>query len=126
MSFDWSDYLSLAESLSQHPEAPGPEEAALRAAISRAYYAAYCTARNFAHSRGEITLTRTAGDHQLVIGHFKGSEDRGKKSIGLWLDRLRDNRNSADYDDTLTGNPRSQAQSSIAQARNVLTKLNTL
>ncbi len=125
MSFDWSDYLSLAESLSQHPEAPGPEEAALRAAISRAYYAAHCTARNFARSRG-ITLTRTGRDHQLVIDYFKESKDKGRKSIGLWLDRLRDDRNKADYDDTLTGDPRLQAQSSVAQARSVLTKLNTL
>jgi uncharacterized protein (UPF0332 family) len=41
MSFDWADYLRLAESLVSNPNAPGPEEAALRAAISRAYYAAF-------------------------------------------------------------------------------------
>jgi hypothetical protein len=46
MSFDWADYLKLAEALTQAPTVPGPEEAALRAAMSRAYYAAFCSARN--------------------------------------------------------------------------------
>lgn len=37
MIFDWADYLKFAEALQANPEAPGPREAALRAATSRAY-----------------------------------------------------------------------------------------
>ena len=51
MSFDWADYLKLAEALTRDPSSPGPEEASLRTAISRAYYAAYRSASNLAASR---------------------------------------------------------------------------
>jgi hypothetical protein len=47
MSFNWSDYLLLAEAMTKKPNTPGPKEAALRAAVSRAYYAAFCASRNF-------------------------------------------------------------------------------
>ena len=39
MSFDWSEYLDLARELAKF------SEAGQRSAISRAYYAAFCTAR---------------------------------------------------------------------------------
>ena len=58
MSFDWADYLKLAEALTQSLTVPGPEEAALRAAMSRAYYAAFCSARNLAGNREGLALTR--------------------------------------------------------------------
>jgi hypothetical protein len=40
--FDWSDYLTLAKQL-----ATNADEASKRAAISRAYYAAFGLARNY-------------------------------------------------------------------------------
>lgn len=40
MAYDWSEYLALAKELSQKGS-----DAAARSAISRAYYAAYNTAR---------------------------------------------------------------------------------
>lgn len=67
MSFEWADYLTLAEALSRNPGVPGPEEAALRTAISRAYYAAYRRALNIAVARREINPTGQASDHSLVI-----------------------------------------------------------
>ena len=48
MSFEWADYLKLAAALAEEPDSLGPEEAALRSAASRAYYAAFCASRNFA------------------------------------------------------------------------------
>lgn len=126
MSFHWGDYLTLAESLVSDPAAPEPREAALRAAISRAYYAAFCSARNLAKSQGEIVPTRTASEHELVIVHFRGSSDPRRRRIGADLGRLRKYRNNADYDDQLAGDPLAKAKLSVATARNVLTALGSL
>ena len=126
MSFDWTDLLTLAEALKSAPNSPGPREASLRSAISRAYYAAFCVARNFGRDRGEFTPTGTGADHGLVRDHFLLSSDRTRRKIGADLDRLRDSRNKADYDDVLVGRPAPLAQSSIDRARNVLTAVSSL
>jgi len=126
MSFDWTDLLTLAEALKSDPNSPGPREASLRSAISRAYYAAFCVARNFGRDRGEFTPTGTGTDHGLVRNHFLLSSDRTRRKIGADLDRLRDSRNKADYDDVLVGRPAPLAQSSIDRARNVLTAVSSL
>ncbi|MBK9613274.1 hypothetical protein [Candidatus Amarobacter glycogenicus] len=126
MSFDWADYLKLAEALTRDPSSPGPEEASLRTAISRAYYAAYRSASNLAASHGgEIVLSGLASDHGLVIDHFRYAADPARQKIG-GLSRLRSNRNKADYDDVLSGRPAATAQSSVTLARNVLTALGSL
>jgi uncharacterized protein (UPF0332 family) len=126
MSFNWVDFLTLADALVRDPNSPGPEEASLRSAISRAYYAAFHVARNFGRDRGEFIPTGTGQDHWLVMNHFRSSPDRIRRKIGLDLDRLYDNRASADYDDVLAGRPIALAQSSVAVARNVLNALNSL
>lgn len=105
MSFDWADFLTFADALVRDPKSPGPEEASLRSAISRAYYAAFHVARNFGWDRREFTLTGTGHDHWLVMNYFRSSPDRTRRKIGVDLDRLYDNRTSADYDDVLTGRP---------------------
>jgi hypothetical protein len=126
MSFDWADYLKLAEALARDPNAPGPAEASLRTAISRAYYAAYRSALNLAVKRGELAVAGLASDHTLVINHFRDASDRTRQKIGANLSRLRGNRNKAGYDDVLTGQPAAIAHSSVAFARNVLTALSSL
>ena len=126
MSFNWADFLTLAGALVRDPNSPGPEEASVRSAISRAYYAAFRVARNFGRDRGEFTPTETGRDHWLVKHHFMLSSDRTRQKVGLDLDRLYDYRTSADYDDVLVGRPISLAQSSVAVARNVLNTLNSL
>lgn len=125
MSFDWSDFLKLAESLARAEIASSLEEAALRSAISRAYYAAYCASRNHARDLGGITLTGQARDHGIVKEYFKHSRVRDHKKIGAKLDHLRDNRNCADYDDDLQGDLRALTQLSLAEAHNILGLLDT-
>lgn len=123
MSFDWADYLTLADALSHNPGVPGPEEASLRTAISRAYYAAYRSALNTVVARREINPTGQASDHSLIINHFRKANDQKRKKIGADLSRLRNNRNKADYDDVLIGRPADTARSSVALARNILNAL---
>jgi len=48
MSFLWKDYLTVAAALIQARNTFAPAEGRYRAAISRAYYAAYGAARNHA------------------------------------------------------------------------------
>jgi uncharacterized protein (UPF0332 family) len=126
MSFDWTDYLQFAEALALNPALPGPEEAALRSAVSRAYYAAYCCARDLAAGRRELTPARLSSDHTLIIDHFRLDSNPTRRQIGTYLGRLRNNRNRADYDGTLRGAPAELALSSVQLARDILTGLSSL
>lgn len=126
MSFDWADYLKLAEALMRDPISPGPEEASLRTAISRAYYAAFRSASNLAAGRGEIIPAGLASDHGLVINHFQNATDPARQKIGAHLSRLRGNRNKADYNDVFPGRLADTARSSVILARNVLAALSSL
>ena len=53
MGFEWSKYLELAEELVQLDD-----EAALRSAVSRAYYAVYGKARGHLQNKG-ITISKS-------------------------------------------------------------------
>jgi hypothetical protein len=48
MAFDWKEFLELARILGRDAEGSGHREAFLRSALGRAYYAAFCHARNYA------------------------------------------------------------------------------
>lgn len=97
MSFDWTHYLHLAQELTGDNAIPSDEEAKLRSAISRAYYAVHCAARNLARQKDNYTKPRF-DPHQALIKHFLESPHRDRKSIGIHLQRLRDNRVKADYE----------------------------
>ncbi len=51
MSFDWREYLDLAEALMGRDSKPITIEAAFRCSMSRIYYAAFCHARNYAQKK---------------------------------------------------------------------------
>ena len=127
MSFDWSDYLKLAETLVNDKTLPFSEEAASRCAISRAYYAAFCLSRDFINTNKEMKLPGGPSDHQLVAGHFKstGSSNSNRYNIGKWLVRLRDSRNSADYE-AVVGDPAKLAQTSVILAQQLIEELKKL
>ncbi len=125
MSFDWAEYLNLADRLVRDKALFTSDEACFRAAISRAYYSAFCAARNRARDRDGLIVTNTVSDHRLVKDHYERAPDRSRQKIGVWLDRLRLNRNQADYADAISGTV-SLCNSSLARAHNVLDKLKTL
>jgi uncharacterized protein (UPF0332 family) len=115
MSFKWVQYLQLAQLLNENES-----EAAKRAAISRAYYAVFCICRNFARDNKELIPSGTADDHGLVIRHFRDSNDKERQKIGDLLDKMRRDRNSADYDDDLVGFPELMSDVTIKQAHKIL------
>ena len=126
MSFNWTDFFTLAERLVRHPSTPGPDEASLRTAISRAYYAVFCSARILATTQEGLTLQGTGDVHNQVIAHFRFAQDKSRRDIGLDLRRLRRRRNQADYESVLDDEPKSLAQSSVDIARNILNALHSL
>ncbi|MBV9020753.1 MAG: hypothetical protein JOZ71_08560 [Ktedonobacteraceae bacterium] len=102
MSFEWSDYLALARNLYQQGIIHSSKEAELRSAISRAYYAAFCKARNHLRDKEKIVLSEGGQVHAEVQNAFLSSSDRRRKEIGQNLNRLRLFRNQADYRDKLS------------------------
>lgn len=129
MSFDWNDYLKLAESLQSHPDKPGPKEASLRSATSRAYYAAFKSAVNFARKEG-FEPRYTGEDHWSIKRHFQyyhadHSDIRSK--IAVELGRMYDNRRMADYFNELKRtSPIVLSELTIKMAQSVLAKLEFL
>ena len=74
MSFLWRDYLTVAAALIQARNTFAPAEGRYRAAISRAYYAAYGAARNHARDHEGYSPVSTGRDHGLVAARIA---DRG-------------------------------------------------
>ena len=97
MSFDWLAFLSFAKALYSDPNSPGPSEAALRSAASRAYYSAFHSALNMAKSEG-FAPTYSGQDHSNIQAHFRNynSLNQIHRKIALELGRLYDLRRQAD------------------------------
>jgi len=96
MAFQWSDFLVIADSLHKSGKsAQLPPEAAYRCAISRAYYAAFCHARDYAALHLGFYPTKKAIDHETLRKHLFR---HGKGTISTKLDQLREWRNDSDYD----------------------------
>lgn len=120
MSFDWTDFLALAEKLSDAPQTPGPEEACLRSSVSRAYYAMFKTVLSFAETETGYEPREYGSDHVALPLHLQDSSDGSCVDIGIKLDRLRLNRRQADYDDKLKHDPRKLAQMSVKTAQRIV------
>ena len=125
MSFAWVEYLTVAEALVRQRATLADEEACCRAAISRAYYAAYGAARNHARDVEGLVLSQTGDDHRQVLGHYRHAADAAHQELGELLFRLRRHRTQADYADTLLDVvPRAYA--ALRRARRVFTLLQAL
>ena len=104
MSFDWHEYLVLARELAGSPTVPSIEEARLRSAISRAYYAAFGRARlHLSAVEGDTGIPATSEAHQQVGDNFAANPDPLHRLIGEHLRTLRLNRNLADYGPSVRG-----------------------
>jgi uncharacterized protein (UPF0332 family) len=86
------DFLTLARAL-----AAGNSEAEWRTAISRAYYATFHTARELLRDLGFV-VPRDDSAHRYLIYRLNNGQHPSAERAGLDLDRLRSDRNAADYD----------------------------
>jgi len=118
MAFDWREYLNLARFLAQG-RGSFAQEAAFRCATSRAYYAAFCQARNYARNRQGFSPAYDSSDHWRIRKHFR---HQGMPDIALKLDDVRQWRNTCDYDD-IVPNVSRLCTSAITQAQEVFDKL---
>ena len=96
--FDPTEFVSLAEELLSNLSGAsvarsGPDQAKVRTAIGRSYYAAFLVAREKLSELGYLEPRGGSQDHRLVVDDLGGEgSDLGNK-----LYRLRLKRNQADY-----------------------------
>jgi uncharacterized protein (UPF0332 family) len=100
MSFEWSDFLAVADAL-MIADSDGHREASLRTAISRAYYAAFGVARHGARSV-RLATRRSAAEHGEVAAFYTKHYGERWEQVAIVLGRLRNRRNAADYEDDLS------------------------
>src|SRR5437016_9258 len=97
----WSSYFDLAQELYGGAAGTLFEEAKLRSAISRAYYAVFNEGRFFLIKRvPNIRIPTDGTAHKVVADGFidNQSNDPNWISIGMTMGRLKRNRTKADYD----------------------------
>jgi uncharacterized protein (UPF0332 family) len=122
MSFDWLEYLRLAHELVAPSTGTASREARLRSAISRAYYAAFKMAFAYLRDRDSSIVFVRTDIHTFVLEKFKFDPDRAQREIGVNLDRLRRERNRADYDDMVDRLPETAAKA-LLQAEKIVSDL---
>ncbi len=103
MSFDWSQYLNLAKELAGEGTTPANQEAKLRDAINRSYYAAFILARNHLRDKEGYSIPTTGEAHGYVWEQFKLNPAPVRQLVAGNLKRLRGYRKQADYVDTFPG-----------------------
>jgi len=129
--FNWLDYLNLAESMQLAADEFKLQEASFRSSASRAYYAAFHQAMEKAEREGY--LPKYSGeDHIKVQEHFQNfkginqEEIKIRRKIKLDLDRLKDLRSKADYNNQLDRQARSLAVQAIGMAKSIIEKLSKI
>ena len=125
MRFDWTQYLFLAQELTKGSRSSSNHEAMLRTAISRAYYASFCSARNFLIDDKKKVIPTTGEAHGIVKEIFNGSTNIMELDIATDLDRLRIDRNKADYDDEVLGLD-SMSEFALKLCQNIFLNIRTL
>jgi hypothetical protein len=111
MAFDWVNYLQLAEEL-----AARPDEAAKRAAISRAYYFVY----NIAFARAEVTVGRcreVGSKHVWCWKMYRRSIDPTCKELGRVGNNMKRRRIEADYERATRPKLDDEVQVTLMEAR---------
>ena len=98
MSFNWRDFLTVADALAELTISVN-HEALHRSAISRAYYAAFGAARAQAGVLRASTRRSAAEHGELATFYAKRFGEAGQQ-VAVLLNRMRTFRNAADYDGT--------------------------
>lgn len=101
MRFQWSDNLTLATTLYRQGRASA-DEAQLRCAIGRAYYAAFGTAGDYLRAQGEVA-TRGATHHNVWSTFQRYHSGTIEFSVGALLQDMLVTRKWADYQNPYPG-----------------------
>jgi len=123
MSFDWREFLTIAEALAEL-DLGVSSEALSRSAVSRAYYACFGAARSQASVLRAATRKSSAEHGELATFYAKRFGEAGEQ-IGVLLNRMRTFRNAADYDVALE-DAEAVRQIALKDAHNFIQLLATL
>ena len=145
MSFDWADYLKVADDLKNIGSRGSItySEAYYRAAISRAYYAAFKIAQQFLDNHPDFpkqytsTSSRVINSHWYVINEFGNDREKGYfVSREYWpiytgLKNLKRLREKADYHkdfifDSRRGTFFNTTDDVIEEAKTVISNIETI
>jgi hypothetical protein len=124
MAFRWSDYLALAHDLIKRND-----EAALRSAISRSYYAVFGTAEETL-TANQIAVKKTRrrkklNSHEAVWYTYRSDSRTSWQKVGTDGDRLKRERVQADYKAYATISP-ALASGVVARSSTLLRQLQSL
>lgn len=120
MAFEWKKFLDLAQRLQQQAADGDQDEALLRTVFSRAYYAAFCRARNYARDWLNFVIRDDVEDHGRLRAHLAL---RRRKGDAHRLERLRRWRNEADHHADLSFDLASTVLTALADAADVFASL---
>jgi hypothetical protein len=120
--YDWADYLNVAKALVAAVAGEGAE----RSAISRAYYAGYGKASEYAQSKG-LSLAGKGNKHEMVWEWYRAAPGKSKIHAGIAQDgqRLKRWRVKADYHANFSGCT-STVSMAFSTAESILTNLSGL
>jgi hypothetical protein len=99
MGFDWKGFVDVARHLVTQAKGSDNPEAFLRSAMSRAYFGAFCHARNYAVNYLQFSKRDDQDDHGRLRAFLQQKRRTGDAAR---LERLRQWRNQADYVDDLS------------------------
>jgi hypothetical protein len=120
MSFSWAQYLNIAYLLNECKD-PELREAAIRAAISRAYYAAHCIARNHILSKDRKPFSKNdRPTHHEVINYLKKHR---YQSVGSALSELLILRENCDYRNEGLDDPELAMESALRNSKKIINAL---
>lgn len=122
MSFDWKEYLLLAQKIYRGREDLGHEEAIHRCAVSRAYYSAFCGSRNFARDHLQYVPSNSSQDQITIRDCFR---HKGRNDVASKLYELLKWRRQCDYDDDVP-NIANLSNSAIARAYEIFNHLDRI
>ena len=92
MTFDWKDFKIVGDELSLTDD-----EAHIRSAISRYYYASYCSTKFYLINIGHIEYIGPKGSHSKLYEELQNSPDYNEQQLGDLLEKLFKKRVDADY-----------------------------
>ncbi len=123
MLFNWLEYKALAEYVAQLDikNRSFSQESLYRCAISRIYYASFCSIRSKAEKR--INYKRCKEDaHKHLIDFLSKYGNQECKEISQELDRLRQFRVDSDYIDERILNIDIKYKTALSSAENIINK----
>lgn len=121
--FCWTHYYDLAEDMRKRSLDNSQDEAIDRSIISRAYYSAFCSCKEYLIKYHEKSYGLSSNTHEEVCEDLIETQEKKLKETAHFLRMLRKNRNKADYDINLNKSPNQLVRFSMKLAKDILNNI---